>query len=109
MRKRLRLGHVSEFKYLGCVLDETGRDEAQCSKKGASGRRVADAIRSLVNVMSLQLECARVLHESFLVLVPSYGSEIMIWRGKEKSRIRTVLMDTLRGLLRESIKSGMHG
>ena len=28
-----------------------------------------------------------------------HGSETMIWREKERSRIRTVQMDTLRGLL----------
>ena len=28
------LEHVSEFKYLGCVLDEPGTDEAECSRKG---------------------------------------------------------------------------
>ena len=74
----VRLGHVSEFKYLGCVLDESGTYEAQCSSKVASGRRVAGAIRSLVNTRSLQLECARVLHESLLVPVLMYGSETMI-------------------------------
>ena len=25
--------HVSEFKYLGCVLDESGTDEAECHRK----------------------------------------------------------------------------
>ena len=40
------LKHVSEFKYLGCVLDESGTDDAECSRKVASGRRVAGAIRS---------------------------------------------------------------
>ena len=45
-----------------------------------SGRRVAGAFRSPFNVMGLQLECARVLHESLLVLVLTYGSETMIWR-----------------------------
>ena len=39
----------------------------QCSRKGGSGRRVACGIRSLFNVRSLQLECARVLQESLLV------------------------------------------
>ena len=39
--------HVSEFKYLGCVLDESGSDGAKCSRKVASGRRVTGAIRSL--------------------------------------------------------------
>ena len=37
-------------------------DEAECNRKVANGRRVADAIRSLVNATSLQLECGRVLH-----------------------------------------------
>ena len=30
----------SEFKYLGCVLDESGTDEAECNRKVASRRRV---------------------------------------------------------------------
>ena len=52
----IRLEHVSEFKYFGCVLDELGTDGAECSRKVASERRVAGAISSLVNVRSLQLE-----------------------------------------------------
>ena len=48
----IRLEHVSEFKYLGCVLNESGTDETECSRKVASGRRVAGAIRSLVNAKS---------------------------------------------------------
>ena len=39
------------------------------------------------------------LHEGMLVSVLLYGSETMIWRKKEKSRIRAVQMDNLRGLL----------
>ena len=54
----IRLKHVSEFKYLGCVLDESGTDEAECRRKVASGVRVSGAIKSLVNVSSLQLESA---------------------------------------------------
>ena len=65
----------------------------------ASGRRVSGAIRSLVNARSLQFECARIMHESLLVPVLTYGSETMIWTEKEISRIRAVQMDNLRGLL----------
>ena len=56
----------------------------QCSRKVASGRKVAGAIRSLVNARSLQLVCARVLHEPLLVPVLIYGSETMIWKKKER-------------------------
>ena len=35
--KGIRLDHVSEFQYLGCVLDESGTDEAECSWKVESG------------------------------------------------------------------------
>ena len=48
----------------------------------ASGKRVAVAIRSLVNARSLQFECTRVLHESLLVPFVTYGSETIIWREK---------------------------
>ena len=84
---------------MGYVLDESGTDEAECSRKVASGRRVSGAVRSLVNARSLQLECARVLHESLLVPVLMYGSETMMWREEERSRIRALQMDNLRGLL----------
>ena len=36
----------------------------QCRRKVVSGRRVPSAISSLVNARVLQLECAKVLHES---------------------------------------------
>ena len=45
------------------VLDVLVRDEAECNRKVASGRRIAGAIRSMVNARSLQFECAMVLHE----------------------------------------------
>ena len=56
------------------------------------GGLVAGAIRSLVNARSLQLECARILHKSLLAPVVTYCSETMIWKEKERSRIRTVQM-----------------
>ena len=84
---------------MGCVLDESDTDGAKCSLKITSGRRVAGAIRSLVNGRYLQLECARVLHETLLVPLLMYGSETILWKEKERSRARTVQMDNLRGLL----------
>ena len=78
----MHLEHVSEFKCLGCVLEESDTDERECGRKVASERRVASAIRSLINARSLQLECAIVLHESLLLPVLTYGSETMMWREK---------------------------
>ena len=49
------------LKYLGCILDK-----AEGCREVASGRRVGGAIRSLVNARDLQLECARILHETLL-------------------------------------------
>ena len=43
----------------------------------------AGAIRSLVNAMDLQLQCARVLHETLLVSVLVYGSETVMERVGE--------------------------
>ena len=75
---------------MGCVLVESGSDGAGCRRKVESGKRVAGAIRSLVNVKDLQFECASVLYESLLVPVLMYGSETMLWKKKERSRIRAV-------------------
>ena len=36
------------------VLNESGTDDTECLRKAASGRKVAGAIRSLVNARSLQ-------------------------------------------------------
>ena len=40
-----------------------------------------------------------VWHETLLVPVHMYGSETMLWKEKERSRIRAVQMDNLIGLL----------
>ena len=69
---------MSEFKYFGCALDESGRDKAEYHRKVVSGRRVQGANRSLVIVRGLQHEYARVLHETFLMPVFIYGSEAML-------------------------------
>ena len=45
----IHLGHVSEFRYLKCVLEKSGTDGADCSRKVVSGRRVASAIMLLIN------------------------------------------------------------
>ena len=69
---------------MGCVLDESGTDGEECNRKVTSGRRVAYAIRSLVDTMDLQFECARVLP------VLLYGSETILWKEKDISRVRAV-------------------
>ena len=51
-----RLEQMSEFKYLGCVLNESGTEEAECCRKVACRRKVAGVTRSLVNSWGLQLE-----------------------------------------------------
>ena len=64
-----------------------------------SGRRTASIIRSLFNARELQLDYTSVLHGTFHVPVLIYGSETMLWKEKEKSRIRAVQMDNLKRLL----------
>ena len=80
-------------------MDEAGTDGTKCSRKVASGRMVAGVIKSLVNARDFQIECARVLLETLLVPVLTYGSETMLWKEKERSRIRASQMDSLRCLL----------
>src|SRR5678815_2338385 len=94
-----QLKQVSEFKYLGYVLDEKGTDDAECGRKVVNGRKVAGAIKSFMNVKGLSLECARVLHEGMLLLVLLYSSETMVWNKKYRSKVQRVQMDNLRGML----------
>ena len=74
-------------------------DGTEYGRKVASWKRVAGVIRSLVNARDLQIECARVLYETLLLPVLIHGSRTMIWKEKERFRIRIVQMDNLRGLL----------
>ena len=78
---------------------ESGTDEAECSRKVASRRKIAGTIRPLVNARVLQLECAKVLHESLPVSALMYSSETRIWKENERSRIRAVQINRFRGLL----------
>ena len=45
----------------------------QFCRKMVSGKRIADAIRSLVNPMGLQLKCAKLLHETLLMHIHIYS------------------------------------
>ena len=74
-------------------------------------RRGTGSIRSVVNAKDLQLECSRVFYETMLVPVLICGSESMLWKEKERSRIRAIQMDNFRGLLgiRRWIGFRMHG
>ena len=74
------------------MLSELGTDGSESCRKVQDGIRVADATISLVNPKSLQYECTRILDDSLLVLVLLYGSNAMVCREKEISRVRTVLM-----------------
>ena len=47
------LERVSEFKYLGCDLDESGTYEVEYPRKVVSGKKSSCAIRTLVNVRGL--------------------------------------------------------
>src|SRR5678815_2570334 len=93
------LEQVSEFKYLGYMLDGKGTDDAECSRKVVNGRMVAGAIKSLVDVKGLSLECARVLHEGMLLPVLMYSSETMVWNKRYRSKVQCVQMDNFRGML----------
>ena len=57
---------------------ESGADGAECNRTVASGRRVASAIKVLVNARDLELQCPKVPHEILLVTVLMYGSETML-------------------------------
>ena len=41
------LDQVSKLRYLGCILDESDTDVAECCSKVTGGRKTAGAIRSL--------------------------------------------------------------
>ena len=84
----MQLEHMSEFKYLGCALDESGTDEAECRRKAARGRKVGGTIKSMVNARGLQPEFVMVLNVTLLVHVLMYDNETMIWKEEERSRIK---------------------
>ena len=73
----MRLEYMSNFKYLGYILDEPGTPgtySVECRRKVVNGRTVMGNIRSLVNDWSLQVGFARVLHEALFVTFLLYGS-----------------------------------
>jgi hypothetical protein len=95
----VQLEQVSEFKYLGYMIENKGGDDAECDRKVSNGRRVAGAITTMGNAKNLNLECLKRLHECMLVPVLMFGSEVMVWSQKNISRVQAVQMDNLRGVL----------
>ena len=87
---RIRLQHISNLNIWDVFW--TNLVHMRTWRKVESGRGVADAISSLVNNRGFQLECPRVLYESLLMAVLMCGSETMIWKEIERSRIMAVQM-----------------
>ena len=67
----VRLDHISEFKYLRCVLDKSGTDGAECSRKVPKGIRIAGAIR-LGICLSVQESCMNYCLYLFLCMAVSH-------------------------------------
>ena len=85
----IHLENVREFKYLECVLDESGKDRAECSRKVVNGRKFADAIR--ICRLSVLESCMK--HCLYMILC--IGSKTMLWKEK-RSRNKAAQMDNLR-------------
>ena len=78
-------------------MDESGTDGAECIRKVMSGRmQVPSGPWLMLGIWSLSV---LVFYEILLVSVLMYGSKTMLWRKKERSRVKAVQMDNLRGLL----------
>ena len=62
----------------GCVLDESGADEAECLRKVSSRSMLTGAIMSLVNVWSLSVQSSRMSYCSclflFVAVIPDEGN-----------------------------------
>ena len=72
----IRFEHVSESKYLRCVLDESGTDEAVIgSWRVESGMQMPTGLMLMLEICSLSV---LVLTESLPVPVLMYGSKIML-------------------------------
>ena len=50
----------------------------------------------LVNTKGLRLECERMLDEGLLTPALIYRCKTMVWRKKERSRIRVVQMENFK-------------
>ena len=74
-------------------MDESGTDGAECSRKVVIGRRVADAIGSLIYARDLQLGYARVFHETLLVpVLIMYGCmAVRQYYGRRRRDLELVL------------------
>ena len=68
--------------------------------QSAVGRwRVGGGLQALLVFWLMQFECTRVCMRHCSGLFLMYGSETMIWKEKERSRIRAVQIYNLRGFL----------
>ena len=67
---------------------ELDTDRLRLVRKVVSGRRITDAIRSLVNARDLQLEYSRILHKTLFVPVLMYGNKTMLWKEKQDLVLR---------------------
>ena len=78
-----------------CYMNQVQIEWNVLGKWQVGGSCICNQIRRLC----LQLGCAGLLPGILLVPVLMYKSEAMVWREKERARIRAIQMDNFRGLL----------
>lgn len=95
-----RMEQVSEFNYLGCMVNDIGR-EKKCENKVMNVRWVAGAIKELVNEKELSLEYASVF------VLKCWNWVVCVLKENARSKIREVQIDNLLAMIEWGVNDRM--
>ena len=90
------LENVSEFKYLGSVLNKDGSLGSEVEERVKQGRKVSGALKSVTRNRNVNVKVKKTLHDSVLMPTMLYGCETWTLLEGQKSRLRAVEMGYLR-------------
>ena len=94
--KKLEL--VSQFVYLGSLLQNDGRIDGEIDRRVNAGLRVVGATSSLSRNLEVDQKCKLAVYESVVVPTLMYASETWVWKGNHRSKVVATEMKYLRSM-----------
>ena len=93
------LKKVESFKYLGSVIEESGRNDKEISERGRQAHGFLQSVRGLVWSRDVPQKSKQVLYRTYYVPILTYASETWVMKKRQVSRIQACEMKFQRSRL----------
>jgi hypothetical protein len=94
----MKFEHVSSFKYLGSIVNETNKIEEEIQSRNAAGNRAYHANKKLLTNKLLSKNSKMCVYKTIIGLVVTYGSETWMMNITHEEKLKIFERKILRSM-----------